>query len=625
MTKKHYKKIYNNLKIHFLYFNVFKELSETRDIVENCYYRWSCKPILISGFSFLKIAKEITPPKKNYPCKNVTSFYPLCKDRNYSEDENPNRLQLAQNYAKDPLTYYKDIRYKSTAPKIFPEIEIAPPTIPSGEWSFNDALIYMEYNPQKAYNTLKKAQTLTEKLQFALFLKAYYPEKTKEIKNSLRDVIKEFDKGDQYIDYSRNYDKENFQKTFSADLSEDNNTITLDYLTEVVVSASDKGLLNTQYTEIYCGIAKKIPEIIYATSPYYGSNRDNFIPRLKCDFDVDYQKFPLKTFNQYVNLTEKADGHFLSLHQGSIRYSYYAKQNLMLNQTYLGLLSQEQTQYNIKYPYEVWSYLSLENRKIFLQIKQEYLKTKKILITYLVNTRKFSESKALHLTEYLLFNYPFGTRYLYRTPKSYKEKIYDTIPQTLRSLMIEEKNINEIEKFALSADFLQKQQNQLPQDYYFGKSIGSATLIHIAVQKPEYLDFLFKLTKNMSEEQQQTYDMVANVNARNNINKTPLMVAAQFNYFESAKILINAGADVNAITKSDDYNDLLHDNRTALMYAAENADLDFIKLLLDNGANKNMTDTRGYRAVDYLMGFSYGNYNQNLSDEEFKQALQLLL
>ena len=54
------------------------------------------------------------------------------------------------------------------------------------------------------------------------------------------------------------------------------------------------------------------------------------------------------------------------------------------------------------------------------------------------------------------------------------------------------------------------------------------------------------------------------------------------------------------------------------MYAAENADLDMIKLLLDNGADKNMVDTKGYRAVDYLMGFASGNYNQKLSDEDFK-------
>ena len=226
---------------------------------------------------------------------------------------------------------------------------------------------------------------------------------------------------------------------------------------------------------------------------------------------------------------------------------------------------------------------------------------------YFINNRKFSEEKAQLVTENLMFTVPFGTRCE-----------YDEIPLNLRTLMIENKPLNEVKDFVLSSNFLEQQKNQM--NFY-----NKAPLIHIAVQNPDYLKLLTEITENMSAEDQKQYDLESNVNARNNINKTPLMVAAQFNLTESAKFLIKAGADVNAVTQTEKYWGLSRDNRTALMYAAENADLDMIKLLLDNGADKNMVDTKGYRAVDYLMGFASGNYNQKLSDEDFKQALSLLL
>ena len=608
-------------------YNTFKELAATRALVESCSSQDKCKPTLISQFSFSKIAPHLTPKEKNSSCINITTFYPICKSENYFTPENPQKLQLAINYAKEPLKYYKDIRYKRPAPQTFANPKISVPKIPEGDWTFSQALLYMEHNPAKAYNTLKKAQKLTEKLQLALFLKAYYPEKVKEIKNALKDIVKEFDKGDQDIAYSRNFSKKKFHQTFVADLAEDNNTLSLDFLAEVITSVSDKGLIDSQYAEIYCGIAKKLPEIIDVTAPYYYSTRDNFIPRLECKYDTDYQKFPKEKINDFVDLTEKADGHFLSSYQGTMRYGYYSQQNLIQNQTFLGLLPPDEPQYQIKYPYEVWSYLSLENRKVFLEIKQEYIKTRQILIDYFVNIRKFSKEKAIKLSEYILFQQPYGTRYWYRTPSgNYRGKIYDTTPQNLRGLMIEQKSIDEIKKFVAAPDFLQKQEVLIPQDYIFGQDTQPAPLIHIAVQNPEYLKFLLELTKDMPSEQQQAQDLVSNINARNNIDKTPLMVAAQFDFVKSAEILLQNGADVNAVTNDKgSYPGLLHDNRTALMYAAENAGLDMIKLLLAHGADKNMTDTRGYKAVDYLMGFAYGDYNQKLSDDEFKQALQLLL
>lgn len=595
-------------------YKIFFELSSIRDSVEYCGMPNGCADILISSYSFIKATPFITPRKKYESCREITSFYPLCKGEDYSADENPEKLKLAINYAQEPLKYYQEIRYKRPAPQPLPPIEKAqPPVLPEGKWNFKEALMYMEFNPQKAYDTLKQAQTLSEKLQLALFLQAYYPDKVKEIKDSLRDVVKDFDKGDQYIGYSRNYDKENFHKKFAEDLAENDKPVSMEYLIEVTTSASDKGLVDSQYAEIPCGLAKKMPEILSVTAPYYGGNRDNFIPRLECSYDYEHQQFPSMALQPYAALAEKADGYFLSTHQGSIRFGYYSAQNLKENQAFLGIMLSPIKTYKIKYPYEVWSYLSLENRKTFEEIKQSYLETHKIFMDYFTDIRKFSPEKAQILTEDLLFNYPFGTRCG-----------DDDIPLNLRTMMIEQKDIEEIKQFTSSPTFLEKQKVTFPQDYIFGQDTAPAPLIHIAVQNPEYLKLLLELSRNMTAEEQQQNDLVADVNAKNNINKTPLMVAAQFNFFDSAKMLIEAGADINAVTQTEKYYGLSHDHRTALMYAAQNADLKLIQLLLNNGADKNMTDTKGYRAVDYLMGFASGDYNDKLSEPDFKKALELL-
>ena len=616
-SKKELKETQNKLSIaanNGNLYEVFKILDEIQCEFEYCPYYSNANPMLLSAFSFSKIASQIKPRKAYETCYDITTFYPTCNTLNYheyTEDESPAKLSSAVNYAQNPLKYYTEIlnQYKARNQKEEPQevAELKKPVSPEGDWTWEEAVTFMEYNPQKAYETFKNANTLTEKLQLAMFLQAYFPEKNKEIKDNLREVVKAFGDDKKYKDYSRRYNKEEFQQKFANELAENDTPISKEYLVEVFTTASDKSLVDTQFAELYCGVAKKMPEIIVVTAPYFGGNRDNFVPRLACYYDYDYKQFPFQALYEYIDLTEQADGYFLSKHEGTARFFHQRQQAFTVDSGFLGIVPENPKKYNLKYPYEAWSYVSLENRKVFDKIKQSYLETQKILMDYFINNRKFSEEKAQLVTENLLFTAPFGTRCE-----------YDEIPLNLRTLMIENKPLNEVKYFILSPNFLEQQKNQM--DFY-----NKAPLIHIAVQNPDYLKLLTEITENMSAEDQKQYDLESNVNARNNINKTPLMVAAQFNLTESAKFLINAGADVNAVTQTEKYWGLSRDNRTALMYAAENADLDMIKLLLDNGADKNMVDTKGYRAVDYLMGFASGNYNQKLSDEDFKQALSLLL
>lgn len=86
----------------------------------------------------------------------------------------------------------------------------------------------------------------------------------------------------------------------------------------------------------------------------------------------------------------------------------------------------------------------------------------------------------------------------------------------------------------------------------------------------------------------------------NYFGKTALMYAAQTGNIEAARLLIAAGADVNARTDSRGAGipffgcgRLDRDQRSALMYAAENASEVLIQLLIEAGADTAAQDTQG--------------------------------
>lgn len=115
----------------------------------------------------------------------------------------------------------------------------------------------------------------------------------------------------------------------------------------------------------------------------------------------------------------------------------------------------------------------------------------------------------------------------------------------------------------------------------------------------------------------------ADVNAVNDFNKTALMYAAQFNLYESAKILLENGINVNAVTyntnKEYHCRSISVYGVSALHYAVRYTDIGFIKLLLDNGADKELRDTNGKTPLDWLE--IYKNKNLQNSVDEVKKLL----
>lgn len=86
------------------------------------------------------------------------------------------------------------------------------------------------------------------------------------------------------------------------------------------------------------------------------------------------------------------------------------------------------------------------------------------------------------------------------------------------------------------------------------------------------------------------------VDIKNHDNKTPLHEAAQFSNVNSLKVLINYGANVNALKRSD---------WTCLMLACtrikdENVNLGIVKILINNGAIVNYQNKDGWNAVHLI-------------------------
>jgi ankyrin repeat protein len=98
----------------------------------------------------------------------------------------------------------------------------------------------------------------------------------------------------------------------------------------------------------------------------------------------------------------------------------------------------------------------------------------------------------------------------------------------------------------------------------------------------------------------------ADVDSRDRLGRTPLLVAADHKQLEVVRLLLDNGADVNAQMRNGD---------TALHLSSYNMKVDVTQLLLERGANFNALDAdgktprqvarrRGNRKVaEFLLGF----------------------
>ena len=107
----------------------------------------------------------------------------------------------------------------------------------------------------------------------------------------------------------------------------------------------------------------------------------------------------------------------------------------------------------------------------------------------------------------------------------------------------------------------------------------------------------------------------ADPNASDLLGTTPLMIASAKGYLDIVILLLQFGANVDAIDKNDN---------TSLMYAVSHPNI--VKILLQNGATVSWENNKGETALDRAQNVFYGTPNgetiqllQKAQEEEDKE------
>jgi hypothetical protein len=247
-------------------------------------------------------------------------------------------------------------------------------------------------------------------------------------------------------------------------------------------------------------------------------------------------------------------------------------------------------------PYFVWSYLSLDNRRVQARFQSIFERAKTAVAAYFMG-RGLSEADAARAADSglraLIFGSDCGSAEMPAT--------------SLRTLLIDGAPLAEIERFVTSPRTRQPMAIvESAEMTHCAAFAGIDPLAHIAVARPDALPLLWDLI---------------DPDARNAFGKTPLMTAAQFDIPDSVRMLLARGADANARTNPAG---TAWAARTPLMYAAANGSLETIRLLLAAGADPQMADSKGLKALHYLLGHGPVPVNPRLSSGERAEAVRLL-
>ncbi|MDR1007777.1 MAG: ankyrin repeat domain-containing protein [Campylobacteraceae bacterium] len=238
-----------------------------------------------------------------------------------------------------------------------------------------------------------------------------------------------------------------------------------------------------------------------------------------------------------------------------------------------------------------WSYDGIYNYDIYQQYNDIKDSAYSDLVRYYkeefaVNDKRAKEWADKAYDKILSSHFVISSSYDYQSSDS------------LRTMLLKGESIDTIEPL-LVGNWMRKEKN-----YYSYHNDYEPTLFY-SLKHP-------KLVKLLLEKG-------ADVNAANDFNKTALMYAAQFNLYDTAKMLLDNGINVNAII--DDIKSPYSNCRSiniygvsALHYAARYADIDFIKLLLGNGADKELKDTNNKTPFDWLELYKNKNLQNNIAE-----------
>lgn len=377
-------------------------------------------------------------------------------------------------------------------------------------------------------------------------------------------------------------------------------------------AASGSGTVNTQsaFYAIPCAVLLARPALLVATEPMFGGNRDNFTPRSGCRWGRGQARgFPDAAIQAYVKASEEADGHFLDYHGGTMVYALGSARALgreAIRVNPRSLLQGDAPP--MDEPYQAWSYISLSARETYLRILPLARVLRDRLATYFTS-RGLSADEAARAAHRALFTTVFGASCGGAPP-----------PRTLRKLLLDRAPAEEVRAFLAAGE--QRDRERLEAQAKCGAPRDP--LMHVAVADAPALPVLWEMARSLDPAEAHDLDLVIDVDARNELGKTPLMTAAQADEVASARWLIEHGAHVDFDTMSTGMTWLMSDGRTALMYAAARGSLEMIRLLVEAGADTHRADTKGVTALGYLLGQGPMGPNPRLTAAQRADAVRLL-
>lgn len=480
-------------------------------------------------------------------------------------------------------------------------LESLPKPPPPG--SREAAVDEMATHPQRAAPILERYSHVDAlgELDYALFLHAFKPETSARdavIRDLLSDIVKKARVSQRRVSgfAPKPYD--------GTDAS----------LLNIIRLASITGVANSDsaFYAIPCAILIARPALVAATGEYFGSNMDNFMPRSGCAWGRGgtISGFPDKAVGAFESASAQADGNFIATFQGSMVYGLESAQNAINTKmrldprSFLDLQPEKSGDPSqaFQYPYQVWGYISLNNYVVSLRIKELYVVAHDQLAAYYREQMGLDREDSNRAAKNALFAVTFGSN------------CGNDVPQaSLRRMLLQHGSLKSI-------DWQLRDGVRAPEIDTCAKYAGLDPLLLVAVGDPAIFPHVLPLILQYE----------SNINIRNPIGKTALMEAAQFNQLGIVDSLLAHHASVNATTWGDsdplngDNTQLGNDARTALMYAAANGSLKLIKALLNAGADPFQADTKGYRAIDYLLGYGPTPPNSHLSKQECMQAAQWL-
>lgn len=505
--------------------------------------------------------------------------------------------------ADGPVDYAKDETLALHPGKLSPHATLPPSTnraaasttpAPPPPNSREAAIGEIDTHPQQAAPILEHYSHVDARgeLDYVLFLHSFEP-RTPARDTTIRNL-----QSDLYKKAMASPDKVNDFPLTPYDGSDDS-------LLNIVRLVSETGMTDSADYDIPCPFLIARPALVAATQAYYYSNRDNFMPRSGCaESDFTRMGFPTGAVMAFEAASTQADGHFIDSFQGSMVYGFGAAQNstnqqMRLNPRFFLNPSPPPFGYpapGFDYPYQVWGYTGLNNYVVSQRIRKLYLAAHDQLTAYYRKHMRLGRADSAQAAKAALFLATFGGDCGGGVPAA-----------SLRRRLLEHAPPNEV------GQLLKHGTARAPEIDACANYAGMDPLLLIAVADPAAFPLVMQHEPDINE--------------RNAIGKTALMEAAQFGQAGIVDLLLQQHALVNATTwgKQDGFAPLLSDDaRTALMYAAANGSLGLIKALLDAGADPQQADTKGHRAIDYLLGYGPTPPNSHLSAGQRRQAAQWL-